>query len=259
MRQLESVLGGIERLYGSDAFQKIRKAHVLIVGIGGVGSWAAESLVRSGIGELTLVDLDEVCQTNTNRQIHTTKTSIGRLKTEAMKERLESISEFTQVHTIEDFLGLDNLEEIITQKYDVIIDAIDSLKNKCQMAIRARELNIPLIVCGGAGGKQDPSRVKINDLSVTGQDQLLKQMRRSLRRKYNFERKGLLNISAVYSDERALYPNLNGGVCYKTELQEKSESTKLDCYSGLGAASFLTGAFGMAASYQALKLITHVD
>lgn len=244
--------GGIERLYGQGILSNLLNKKVMIIGIGGVGSWAAEALARTGIGEIQLVDLDEICITNTNRQSHTTQKSIGQSKVEVMKERLLSISPTLKVEAIQNFFTSDNVDEIFDLKPDVIIDAFDSLQYKCLLYIEAKRRNIPLIVSGGSAGKIDPSQIQITDLSFTINDMLLKRMRKRLRDTEDFPADGIASGTlAISSKERAHYIDCNGQVTYE---KQKGQSTRLDCYQGLGSASFVTGAYGFAAASAVIKV-----
>ncbi len=245
---------GIARLYGEKALEKFYHSSATVVGIGGVGSWCAEALIRSGIQKLTLIDLDEVCITNTNRQLHALVDTIGQTKVSVVAKRMELINPEAVINPIEDFLTESNLTELITKESGVIIDAIDSLKNKTLLAAHCRHKNIPLVTIGGAGGKKDPTLIRTADLSESTQDNLLKRMKKKLRVDFDFPRQGTMNISCVYSLERAVYPTDEGKTCFKKDLKDKSQA-KLDCATGMGTATFATGAFGFAAVHCALNLI----
>jgi len=246
--------GAMARLYGLEKFSRFKAAHVTVVGLGGVGSWTAESLCRSGIGELTLIDLDEVCVTNTNRQLHALSHTVGMSKAAVLKERLQQVNPEIKINSIEDFLTQETVENLLNRKMNVVIDAIDSLKNKAIMADFCKKNKISLITLGGAGGKIDPTKIRIADLSESTQDSLLKRLKKKLRRDYSFEKVGSMNITAVFSIERAVFPDEKGSTCFKKDLVDKTQA-KLDCTTGMGSASFTTGSFGFSAAKAALDLL----
>lgn len=245
---------GIARLYGQKSLGKFASAKVAVVGIGGVGSWTAEALARSGVGNIHLIDLDEVCVTNSNRQLHALTSSVGQLKVEVVQKRLQDINPEGNFKAIADFLTENTLESLMSPGFDVIIDAIDSLKNKTLMAVYCHEKRIPLITVGGAGGKKDPTLVRTGDLATSTQDNLLKRLKKKLRVQHEFPRQGEMGIQCVYSLERAVYPNEEGGTCFKKDLKDK-EQAKLDCATGMGTATFGTGSFGFAAAKVALDIL----
>jgi tRNA A37 threonylcarbamoyladenosine dehydratase len=250
----ENRFSAMGRLYGIEKFSRFKDAHITIVGLGGVGSWTAESLCRSGIGKLTLIDLDEVCVSNTNRQLHALSHTIGKSKVSVLKERLQQINPEIEVNAIEDFLTQETIEDLLTPKMNVVVDAIDSLKNKAIMANFCKQREIPLVTLGGAGGKTDPTKIRIGDLSESTQDSLLKRLKKKLRRDFNFEKTGPMKIMAVYSIERAVFPDESGSICFKKDLTDKTQA-KLDCATGMGTASFTTGSFGFAAAKAAIDII----
>lgn len=251
--QYNNQFSGTARLVGQKTFSKLYHSHVVIVGIGGVGSWSAEALVRSGIGTVTLIDLDDVCVTNTNRQLHALTHTVGMMKVDALADRLAQISPHTGIHKVPDFLTKDNVEQLI-EPGCLVIDAIDSLGNKAALAAHCVKHHIPIVTCGGAAGKQDPTMVRTSDLSESEQDNLLKRLKKKLRTQYDFPRTSAMNVSCVYSLERAKYPTKEGGLCFKKDLEDKTMA-KMDCAEGMGSASFLTGAFGLAAAHQIIRLI----
>ena len=242
--------GGIGRLYGADGLERLRNAHVCIVGIGGVGSWAVESLVRSAIGKLTLVDLDDVCESNINRQIHAVDGVIGQPKTEAMAARCRLINPECTVRVLHSFYTSKTAETILNTHYDYVFDAIDSVNHKVDLIARCRRLKIPIISSGGAGGRMDISQIKIADLTRSHNDRLLARVRKKLRQEYNFPRneKRRFQVPCIYSPEDAVYPE----AC---ELDEEKTSHRLDCSSGYGAATHITGTFGFMAAAHIVKKI----
>ena len=173
MSDFETRFGGIARLYGTDGLQKLRAAHVCVVGIGGVGTWAVEALARSGIGALTLVDLDEICVTNINRQSHALTETVGRAKVEVMAERIRAINPDCRVTAEQKFFNAQTSEELLAPKFDFVLDAIDNMPNKVLLLVQCREKNLPVIACGGAGGRRELTSVRLGDLSKASHDKLL--------------------------------------------------------------------------------------
>lgn len=207
--------GGTRRLYGNSEVEIYRAAHVCVIGIGGVGSWAAEALARSGIGELTLIDMDDVCVTNINRQIHAMTGTVGQSKIEVMAERIKLINPECQVNLIDDFITPENIREYIDGRHDYILDAIDSMKPKAALLAHCKSNKYKVITTGGAGGQTDPTQIQITDLTKTIQDPLAKKLRDTLRRHHNFPTnpKRKFGIDCVYSTEQLKYPQADGSVC----------------------------------------------
>ena len=249
---------GIGRLYGTKALDAFQKAHVCVVGIGGVGSWAAEALARSGIGEITLIDLDDICISNVNRQLHALTDTIGQDKVAVMAQRILAINPDCVVHQVEDFVTQDNLFELMSKDFDYVVDCIDSIKAKVALIAHCKRNKIPLVTIGGAGGQTDPTQIQLADLTQTINDPLLAKVRNNLRRDYNYSRnvKRRFGIDAVYSTEQLSYPKADGGVCQaKPEMQRPEEggSMRLDCSGGFGAVTVVTASFGLAAVSRVLK------
>ncbi|WP_445158500.1 tRNA cyclic N6-threonylcarbamoyladenosine(37) synthase TcdA [Halomonas sp. E14] len=244
--------GGIRRLYGNRAFERFRTAHVVVVGVGGVGSWTVEALARSGIGRLTLIDLDDVCVSNVNRQLHALDGQIGRPKVAVLAERCRAIQPGIEVVADAAFVTPTNLAERIPDDADYVVDAIDSVAAKAALIAWCRRRKLPIVVAGAAGGQTDPTRIMVADLTRTEHDPLLAKVRARLRRDYGFSRnpKRRFAVECVYSDEQLVYPSADGEVC----LQKPAggESTRLDCASGFGAATFVTGSFGFVAASRVL-------
>ena len=245
--------GGITRLYGTQGLITLQHSHILIVGIGGVGSWAAEALARSGIGSITLLDLDDLCISNINRQIHATQATIGLSKIDTMAQRLKEINPDITVHSIHDFLDHDNIEEYITADYSLVIDAIDAVMVKTKLIAFCRRKRIPIITVGSAGGKKDPQKITSSDLSKTKNDPLLSKVRNNLRRLYRFSRspKQSFSVRAIYSLEQMTYPDNQGEVCQSKQFLD--EGAKLDCSQGFGAATMVTATFAFVAVSEAIK------
>ena len=244
--------GGVARLYGQTSLLDLARAHFAVIGVGGVGTWVAEALARSGLGEITLVDLDDICITNTNRQIHALQSTIGRQKTRVLAERLKDINPEMIVHEIEDFLDGDNIEEVIKTEMDFVIDAIDAGQVKAKLIAHCRRNKQLMLTIGSAGGKLDPMQITHCDLSRTTNDPLLAKVRNSLRRLHNFPRnpKRYFSIEAIYSAEQMRYPDAQGGVCATKAGMEGG--VKLDCSGGFGAATMVTASFGLVAVSRAL-------
>ena len=178
----EQRFGGIGRLYTPEGLARLRQAHVCVIGIGGVGSWVVEALARSGVGQITMIDMDDICVTNINRQLPALSGNIGKLKTEVMAERVKLINPECVINVIDDFISPDNQAEYLNRGYDYVIDAIDNVKTKAAMIAYCKRNKIKIITIGGAGGQTDPSKIQIADLSKTIQDPLLAKVRSVLRR-----------------------------------------------------------------------------
>ncbi|WP_144392920.1 tRNA cyclic N6-threonylcarbamoyladenosine(37) synthase TcdA [Pleionea sediminis] len=253
MSDFDFRFGGLKRLYGNKAVDGFRQAHVCVIGIGGVGSWVAESLARSAIGKITLIDLDDICTSNINRQIHALDPTVGKMKVSVMKERILQINPECEVICIEDFITKDNLEQYIFTDMDFVVDAIDSVKAKAAVIAFCKRNKIPIITVGGAGGQQDPTQVKVSDLNRTKHDPLAAKVRSDLRRFYNFSRnpKRRYSVDCVYSEEQQVYPKPDGTVCQSKSFNEGS--TRLDCASGFGATTVVTATFGFVATARVLE------
>ena len=245
--------GGIGRLYGVDGLARLHRAHVCVVGIGGVGSWAAEALVRSGIGAITLIDLDDICQTNSNRQLHALQETVGKLKVEVMAERLRAINPECQVQAIMDFVTPNNIAQLMTQDFSYVIDCIDSVHSKAALIAYCKRQKIRIVTTGAAGGQIDPTQIQIADLNKTTNDPLARKVRSLLRREYHFSRNASRNYSipCVFSTEQLKYPQADGSVCSTKAFV--GDSTRLDCSSGFGAVTMVTGTFGFVAASRVVK------
>lgn len=243
---------GIERLYGVGSLVKLRRAHVCVVGAGGVGSWTAEALVRSGIGTLTLIDGDDVCLSNTNRQLPALMGAYGRPKVDVLAERARAINPGIAVHAIERFLTPGTLDELLGRGYALVIDACDAFRVKLETIAWCKRRKQPLIVCGSAGGRTDPTKIEVRDLSKTEHDALLALIRKKLRQDHRFARnpKRSFGIPAVFSRENVRYPQPDGSVCGLRP--DGAETLRLDCDASLGAATHVTAAFGMVIAGYAL-------
>lgn len=238
---------GIQRLYGDTLSQRMRQQAVMVVGLGGVGSWVVEALVRSGFEQLILVDLDDICVSNTNRQVHTTIETVGQFKADALAERARLINPDVQIKVCQDFVTPSNLDDYLAMQPDFIIDAIDGVKAKTQLIAQAKANKLAIISIGGAGGKIDPTRIRVNDLSKTEQDPLTAKVRSNLRREHGFPRnpKRKFGVDVVWSDEPLRYPDMQGEVCFEKPNAEAPR--RLDCATGFGAATMVTATFGFIA------------
>jgi len=250
--QYLSRFAGIARLYGKAALPRFLNAHVAVIGVGGVGSWSAEALVRSGIGRITLIDLDDICITNTNRQLHTLDYTIGQSKTEAMAKRLLTINPECGVQQVDAFATAKTVQQIITADIDYIIDATDVVRHKSAIIAHCKRARIKIVTVGGAGGLTDPTQIQTTDLSRTFHDPLLAKVRKILRQQYNFSSnvKRRFGVEAVFSVQQPVYPNPEGEIC--SIKPASGDSTRLDCATGYGAATATTGSFGFVAAARVL-------
>ncbi|MEO1174756.1 MAG: tRNA threonylcarbamoyladenosine dehydratase, partial [Myxococcota bacterium] len=221
-------------------------------GLGGVGSWTVEALARSGVGQLTLVDLDDVCISNTNRQLHALTNTVGHSKAAVLGQRVKQISPDTEVEVVEDFFTASSADAILERPLSVVVDAIDSFKNKCVLLDACRTRALPAVVVGGAGGRTDPSAVRLEDISKSEGCRLLAMLRKRLRQKHRFPRTGSWGVPCVYSPEPPRFPDGHGGVC---ALRPDTSPGRLDCSGGFGAATFVTGTFGFFAAKAAVDQI----
>lgn len=236
----EQRFGGIGRLYTPEGLAKLSQSHVCVIGIGGVGSWAVEALARTGIGKITMIDMDDICVTNINRQIHAMTGTVAQLKTEAMKERVEKINPECVVEIIDDFITPENIPEYLNRGYDYVLDAIDSVRTKAALIAYCKRNKIKLITTGGAGGQTDPSQIQIADLSKTIQDPLAARVRSLLRKEYNFSQnpKRKFGIDCVFSTQPLIFPKMGEGC---------EVSATMNCANGFGAVTMVTATFGFFA------------
>lgn len=253
-----SRFGGIARLYGRAALERFLAARVVVVGIGGVGSWTVEALARSGIGKIRMVDLDEICITNVNRQLHAMDGQIGKQKTAAMAERVRAINPGCEVEVHQGFFTERSVNEVLKGEIAGVIDAIDSMNHKALLLAECKRRAIPVVTCGGAGGKRDATRIKICDLAFSGKDALLHQLRKKLRKEHDFPKVPLgskpqpMGISAVFSEEPPVYPGSNGEVsCEKPQ----GADMRLSCETGYGTATHVTSTFGVVAAGAMLEIL----
>jgi tRNA A37 threonylcarbamoyladenosine dehydratase len=247
---------GLQRLYGTDISAILANLHICVVGLGGVGSWAVESLARSGIGKITIIDYDEVALSNTNRQSHTTTTNIARKKYQVMQERILDINPECTCMGIDDFVTTENLAIHMNPEhgYDYVIDAIDSIKFKAALIYYCKRNKIPIITTGGAGGCTDPLLISVKDLSRTYNDALAARVRSRLRNEFGFSKntKRYFGVECVFSSQHKVYPKEDGSVGHE---KPGIHGVHLDCRFGYGAASYVTACFGFIAVSRVINKI----
>jgi tRNA A37 threonylcarbamoyladenosine dehydratase len=249
----ERRFGGIGRLYGQPALARFRAAHVCVIGVGGVGSWIVEALARSAIGQLTLIDLDNVAESNINRQIQALTGTIGQAKIGALAERIAQINPACRVNLVEDFITPDNLDQMIGGKgFDYVVDAIDSVKSKAALIAWCRDHQMPIVIIGSAGGQTDATRIEVRDLSRTEQEPLLKMVRKRLRAEYGFPRsiKTKFHVDAVFSMEPLTFPESDTSC--DIDGAPAAGVSGLNC-AGFGSSMVVTATFGMIAAGHVLN------
>jgi tRNA threonylcarbamoyladenosine dehydratase len=246
--------GGMARLYGRAGLERLLRAHVCVVGVGGVGSWTVEALARSGVGAITMIDLDEVCITNINRQLPAMDGTVGRPKVGVLAERIAAIHPGCAVRAEQEFFTEATAARFLAEPYTWVVDAIDVPKHKCLLIASCRERGVPVLTVGGAGGRRDATAVRVEDLAHSGHDALLRVVRRELRQDYGFpkEQATSFGVPCVYSQEAPFFPWSDGSVC---DRKEEGSPLALDCASGFGSATFVTGAFGFAAAGEVVRRI----
>ena len=247
----ERRFSGVRRLYGQEGLAKLQRASVCVIGIGGVGSWAVEALARSAVGHITLIDLDNIAESNVNRQLHAIDGAFGMAKVTAMAQRIKAINPACVVKEIEDFVTPENVAQMLNDGFDMVLDAIDDAKAKVVIVAYCKESNIPLVTVGGAGGRLDPTKIKQGDLSQVVGDRLLAKVRNQLRREHGFPKAPTshkksavkFGITALYSDEQVLQPSSD----IEAGCEVDAAVTGLNC-AGYGSSVCVTAPFGMAAS-----------
>jgi len=246
---LERRFSGLARLYSQAGAQRIRQAHAVVVGLGGVGSWAAEALARSGVARLTLIDLDHISESNINRQLHALDNTLGQSKVEAMRERIRLINPSCVVTCVEDFVDADNWPQIAgLDVFDntaplAVLDACDQVRAKTAMAAWALQRGVNFITVGAAGGKRHAHRVDIEDLSLTTHDPLLAQLRYRLRKEQGAARVGKIGIDCVFSRESVVQPD---ALCEVDSFNDANDGS-LNCH-GYGSVVSVTSTFGVCAA-----------
>lgn len=254
----ENRFNGSQRLYGHQGVNQLSQAHVAVVGLGGVGTWVVEALARTAIGQLSLFDLDDICVSNTNRQLHAISGQYGQSKVEAMSNRVKAINPDCIINEIEDFVTPENVRSLFNTHLDYVVDATDNVKAKTAMIAWCKRNKVKIITIGGAGGQTDPSQIKIGDLAKTIQDPLLAKVRNQLRRDFNFSKnpKRKFGVDAIYSTEQLKYPTNSGEVCL--QKPETNGPTRLDCATGFGASTVVTGSFGFFAASVVINKLSSV-
>ena len=254
MSEYEERFAGLQRLYGKEAYVLLKQLHVGVVGVGGVGSWTVEALARSGIGQITLIDYDEIAASNINRQIHALTSTFDEKKIAVMAKRVHEINPECRVHAIDDFINMENMQSLLECGYDCVVDAIDSIKFKAAMINYCRRNKIPIIATGGAGGLSDPTMIKVDDLSRTYNDPLAAKVRRQLRDEYGFTRntKRTFGVECVFSSQQQVYPKADGTVSHE---KPGIHGVSLDCRFGYGTSGTVTATFGFVAAARAINKI----
>ncbi len=248
--------GGLARLLGASALPRLQAAHVAVVGLGGVGSWSVEGLARSGVGAITLIDLDDVCITNVNRQLPAIDGNIGRPKATVLAERIRAINPQCRVTVVSEFFTTATAARLLEPAFDVVIDAVDLMSHKALLIASCTQRAIACVTVGGAGGKRDATQIRAADLGDSTQDDLLRMVRKKLRRDHGFAggEGNHYSVRCVWSAEKPVFP-WSDGTCAATP--EPGGNLRLDCATGFGTAVFVTGAFGLVAAQEAVNLILH--
>ena len=249
----QGAFGALARVYGQQAFDDLSRLSICVVGLGGVGSWTAEALARTGVGSITMIDHDDISASNINRQLHALQNTVDSSKVDTMRDRLLQINPAARIVAEDDFLVEKNLEHYLCRDFDVVIDAIDNIRFKAAMIAYCRRQKIRIITTGGAGGRTDPLAVSVADLSRTWNDALAAKVRSRLRSDYGFTSnpKRRFGIECVYSSEQPVYPDGTGSVSH---AKPGVPGVRLDCDQGYGSVSFVTGTFGLVAASRAVRL-----
>jgi len=245
---------GVARLYGKDALSRLAGAHVTVIGVGGVGSWTVEALARSGIGVLTLIDMDDVCVTNTNRQLPALDGTIGHPKIDVLGNRVREINPECRVECVPMFVTPGNVDSLVPHDTHFVVEAVDRTSIKAAILHECRTRRTPVVTVGGSGGRRDPTRLQVADLAVSGHDMLLRLTRKRLRRVHQWEMGNgqYFGIRTVFSTEPQVFPWGDGSVCAEPE---PDSPLRMDCASGVGAAAFLTGTVGFLAASEVVTQI----
>lgn len=238
----------LKKLYGDDALERLQKLKVAVIGIGGVGSWTAESLARSGVGQITLVDLDDICVSNINRQIHALPSSVGQFKVDEMKKRILQINPNCQVNILQEYFSAKNAQKIMDLKCDVYVDCFDAFEEKVELIKICLKEKRKLVCAGSVGGRVDPSQIRLKDLSQTSNDHLLFRVRKILRTQHNIPTDQFMGIKTVYSTEQVRYQIAEGKIGKLSDNPRKVTPQNLNCFHGLGSSSFVTASFGFFAA-----------
>jgi len=257
MNHYDARFGGIRRLVTRSGLDRLRRAHVCVIGLGGVGSWAVESLARTAIGQLTLVDLDDVCISNVNRQLHAVNGELGKPKVEVMTRRVLAINPDCLVHPVHAFFLKSNAREILETRFDFVLDAIDSPARKCLLIALCREQSIPIITTGASAGRRDPTAIQVMDLAFSSHDRLLQEVRKKLRTRHGFPRGASpFGVECVVSREPVKLPETQETAPGNGRSQR---DLHLDCDTGFGTGSFVTGTFGFVAAARIVRGIVGIN
>jgi tRNA A37 threonylcarbamoyladenosine dehydratase len=250
---------GIQKLYGQHGYQNIINSHICIIGVGGVGSWVAESLARSHVNEITLIDLDHVAESNINRQVHALTNTLGQSKISAMADRIISINSECAVHKIDEHLSIENIPSLISSDFNYVVDCIDNFRIKAELIAYCKRHKIKLITTGGAGGRINPACIRLADLSRAEGDALLAKTRKQLRTQHGFPRnlKRRFDIPCIFSNEAQRYPTDDHQI--SMIKSECSTTGGLSCANGYGSLSAVTATFGMMASAHVLNKIASIS
>jgi tRNA A37 threonylcarbamoyladenosine dehydratase len=246
---LERRFGGLRRLYGADGYARVRAARIAIVGLGGVGSWCAEALARSGVASLTLIDLDHVAESNINRQVQAVESTIGKSKVEALRERIAGIHPRCEVIGVEEFVDESNWPMLLAQPVDAVIDACDQVRAKATIAAWALQTGTVLVINGAAGGKRKPHAVQVEDLGLVTHDPLLASLRQRLRKQHGAARTGNMGLRCVFSREAVAGPDAS---CEIDADDPSANDGSLNCH-GYGSSVAVTATFGMVAASLAIE------
>lgn len=243
---------GVARLVGRQGAHQLSQTSFIIVGLGGVGSWAAEALARSGVGQLTLVDGDTVCASNTNRQLHALEGYAGKFKAEVMAERVRAIHPTIRARAVNRFLSKEDAADFLSSHEGIVLDAIDSLSPKCALLAACRSAGRPALTTGGCAGRLDGTRVRVGDLATSKDDPLLRLVRKKLRQELGFPRKGPMGIACAWSDE----PLVLAADCADIPgaVLPEGEGLHPNCEWGYGTMAHVAGAFGLALAGEALRI-----
>jgi tRNA A37 threonylcarbamoyladenosine dehydratase len=254
MTPYEARFGGTRLLVGPEGQEKLRQAHVCVVGVGGVGSWVVEALARCGIGQLTMVDFDDVCVSNVNRQLHALDGELSNPKVEVTARRARAINPDIQVHALHSFFIPSTAEKILATRFDYVVDAIDSAGPKALLVASCQQKGLPVLAVGGAAGRHDPTRLRVNDLAEISGDRLLLWTRKNLRWYHAYPPAGKpMNVECVWSTEVIKYPPKTEVPC---PVKEEAGKARFGCGNGMGTFGFLTGTFGLVAAAHVVSRLT---
>ena len=248
----DPLFSAVRRVYGEDGLNRLRRAHVCVAGIGGVGSWIVEAFARSGVGSITMIDHDDVAVSNINRQVHADAQTVGLSKVEVMAKRVTAINTECRCYPIDDMLVTRNLEKYIDTKFDFVVDAIDTITFKASLIHHCKRRKIPIITIGGAGGRTDPAKIGIVDLNKTWNDTLASSVRKRLRQKFGWSRNPArrYGVECVFSNQQPMYPQGDGTIAQK---KPGVAGLTLDCDSGYGSLVGVTAVFGFVAASRVMN------